>query len=132
MSFDQWDRFNARASQTINDLGGENAIEITNGSATFNTERGGSDTSYPSTPDATLDAETAHPSAVSGIEQSGTFEDIDQLAWIDDDPPVEIVAYGDTDDPPTRVTVLENGETFKVQSTVVTGDGYLRLDMTEL
>jgi hypothetical protein len=128
----QWDRFAARAGQTIRDLGGENALELRNGSATFDTERGGHTTSYPDSADATVDAETAAPSAVSGIDDGGTFEGIDQLAWVDDDPPIEIVPYGDTDDPPTRVTVLENGETFEVQSTTQTGDGYVRLDMTEI
>lgn len=127
----QWDRFNARSGQTIRDLGGESAIEITNGTATHTTGEGW-DYSYPDTPDATLDAETAHPSAVSGIDDAGTFEGIDQLAWIDDDTTATIVPYGVDQEPPTRVDVLENGETFEVQSTVTTGDGYIRLDMIEL
>lgn len=129
---DQWDRFAARSGQTIRDLGGEQAIEITNGTGGYEGPGESGNESYPNTPDATLDAETAAPSAVSGIDDAGTFEGIDQLAWIDDDTTATIVPYGDADNPPTRVTVLENGETFEVQSTTHTGDGYLRLDMTEL
>lgn len=129
---DQWDRLAARSGQTIRDLGGEQAIEITNGTGGYNGPGDSGNTSYPATPDATLDAETAAPSAVSGVEDAGTFEGIDQLAWIDSDTTETIVSYGDSDTPPTRVTVLENGESFEVQSTTQSGDGYLRLDMTEL
>lgn len=129
---DQWGRFAARAGQTIRDLGGEQAIEITNGTGGYNGIGEGDSYSYPTTPDATLDAETAAPSAVSGIDDAGTFEGIDQLAWVDDDTTETIVSYGDPDNPPTRVTVLENGETFEVENKTTTGDGYIRLDMVEL
>lgn len=128
----QWERFEKRAGQTIRDLGGENAIELYNGTASYQGPGDSGNQSYPNTPDATLDAETAHPSVASGIEQSGTFEELDQLAWIEDDPPIPVTGYGDSDTPPTRVKVLENGIMYEVRSTVVTGDGYLRLDLTEL
>jgi hypothetical protein len=186
----QWERFSARAGQTIRDLGGEDAIELTNGDATH-TAGEGWDYSYPDSPDATFDAETAHPSAVSAIDDGGTFEDIDQLAWVQatfrdqtytsdttivageivtfgtvtvesgvtltvegtlqaevvtgdgtvtgsgevvtfEDLETFIVPYGVEQEPPTRVDVLENGETFEVQSTVQSGDGYVRLDLVEL
>lgn len=187
----QWERFERRTTQSLRDLGGEQAIELTNGTGGYNGPGDSGNTSYPSTPDATLDAETAAPSAVSGVEQAGTFEGIDQLAWVPsnytdqtytadttiasgevetfDVVTIEagvtltvngtlqaneiitngtlenngtvtvfntlanfIVPYGNPDQPPTRVKVLENDETFEVQSTTQSGDGYLRLDMTEL
>lgn len=129
---DQWGRFEKRSGQTIRDLGGEGAIEITNGTATYDGIGEGDSYSYPGTADATLDAETLSPSAVSGVDDSGTFEGIDQLVWVDDDTTETIVGYGDTDEPPTRITVLENGETFEVQEKVTTGDGYYMLKLTEI
>jgi len=128
----QWDRFSARAGQTIRDLGGEEAIELTNGTGGYQGPGDSGNVSFPTTPDATLDAETAAPSAVSGIEDAGTFEGVQQIAWIEDRPPIEIIPYGHPDKPPTRVTALENDVDYEVRERVPMGDGYVMLQLTEL
>lgn len=191
MTTTQWDRFRQRARLSLVDYGGEDAIEITYGSASH-TSGEGWDYSYDtSNPDATLDAETLSPSAANGIDNSGTFEDIDQLAFVQSSLPdriytsdttidsgtVEsfnsitiesdvtvtvdgtlqyntatingtlkvngtsksyadllgnIVGYGISQTPPTRVKIKENDRLYEVQSVTDTGDGYKRLELTDL
>lgn len=129
----QWSRFKKRSGFTIADLGGENAIEIYNGTGGFQGVGEGDSYSYDmTTADATLDAETMAPSAVSGIEDSGTFEGISQVAFIDSSVSQDLFHYGDEDNPPTRIKVLENEEIYELETVVVQGDGYKRLDMADL
>lgn len=127
----QWERFEQRAGFTIDALGGENAIEVYNGSTSYTPGEGNTNTYDLDNPDATLDAETVAPSAVSGIEDSGTFEGVSQVAFIASNPGVELVSYDDEDNPPTIIKVLENDFMYDLQELTEQGDGYLRLMLME-
>jgi hypothetical protein len=127
----QWERFAARSPFTIDALGGEDAIEIYNGSTNYTPGEGNENTYDLDNPDATLDAETMAPSAVSGIEDAGTFEGISQVAFIDSDTSATLKSYDNTDDPPSIVKVLENGKEYDLQEIVTQGDGYTMLTLME-
>lgn len=103
----QWERFAARSPFTIDALGGEKAVEIYNGSTDYTPGEGNENTYDLQNPDATLDAETMAPSAVSGIEDAGTFEGASQVAFIASDYPDRTFSQDTTIDS-DRVDTFDN------------------------
>jgi hypothetical protein len=124
---DQWDRFEAGAERHVEALGGADALDVFQPTET-RVAGEGITVSYPSTPNATVDADLAPPDEVADRDAGGLDTDADVVAYVPADAGVDWTAAGTAGEARTRVEDTDTGLLYAVEDVTGTRDGLLRLD----
>jgi len=128
---DQWDRFAAGASRTIDALGYDDNVALFVPDETFIQGEGFS-VSYPSAPTRRVAGLVSVPSATAGDTPGGTTRTADLTVHVRSSLSVALTDAGESGEAKTRVEVDSAAATYEIDTVVETNDGLTRLECSEV
>jgi hypothetical protein len=126
---DQWDRFAASATRTLDALGFTDTVEVYQPTESY-VPGEGYEVTYPDDPTATLDGALDPPSSTPDIDPGGTTETADLTIYIADSVGVDFNTAGESGEAETGVEV--DGLRYVVDAIDNQQDGLLGLACDEV
>lgn len=124
---DQWERFQKRGAQSLDDLGWEDNADLYQPIESYTAGEGYS-IDYPDTATQTLTASITPPQPQTDVDSGGTTQTADLTLHIDPQR-IEWREAGDEGNAPTGFIV--DGDKYLVETTTLTRDGWRRIELAE-